>query len=239
VESARAPRARCATPPQSVLQWNVNEQRSSSSGGDPEKVCHGEALASTRGVVARHLRNWRINLCYWCTLRQKSYVVRADEKPLLRNPTRRFPRLATQIHSLPKRWGSASRKVTKTSLLSALRGGEDKCYEVKRTEQNSPGFVEVPSDKLINRHMVDGPAQDVYEIRPRKDGDGVDLISDRLRRCPIWYAGPDAVRNAVAYAKYRSRSRLHLPIIRVLDQSGAVIETHESRHRTCNWPAEV
>jgi hypothetical protein len=73
--------------------------------------------------------------------------------------------------------------------------------------------------------MADAPAQDVYEIRPRKDGDGVDLISDRLRRGPIWYAGPDAVRNAVAYAKYRSRSRSHLPIIRVLDQSGAVIET--------------
>ena len=135
-----------------------------------------------------------------------------------------------------------SRKVTETSLLSALRGLEDKCYEVKRTEQNSPGFIEVPSDKLwssINRQMVDGPAQDVYEIRPRKDGDGVDLISDRLRRGPIWYAGPDAVRNAVAYAKYRSRSRSHLPIIRVLDQSGAVIETHESRHHISNWPAQV
>jgi hypothetical protein len=45
---------------------------------------------------------------------------------------------------------------------------------------------------------------DVYEVRPRKSGDGVDLISDRFRYGPIWYAGPDAVRNAVAYAKYRS-----------------------------------
>ena len=43
---------------------------------------------------------------------------------------------------------------------------------------------------------------DVYEVRPRKSGDGVDLISDRFRYGPIWYAGPDAVRNAVAYAKY-------------------------------------
>jgi hypothetical protein len=45
-------------------------------------------------------------------------------------------------------------------------------------------------------------AQDIYEIRPRKERDGFDLISDRLRRGPIWYAGPDAVRNAVSFAKY-------------------------------------
>jgi hypothetical protein len=59
------------------------------------------------------------------------------------------------------------------------------------------------------------PAQDVYEIRPRKDRNGFDLISDCLRRGPIWYAGPDAVRYAVAYAKYRSLSRSHRAIIRV------------------------
>jgi hypothetical protein len=58
---------------------------------------------------------------------------------------------------------------------------------------------------------------DVYEVRPRKGRDGVDLISDRFRYGPIWYAGPDAV----AYAKYRSLSRSHQAIIRVLDDSGA------------------
>jgi hypothetical protein len=67
---------------------------------------------------------------------------------------------------------------------------------------------------------------DLYEIRPRKSGDGVDLISDRFRNGSIWYAGPDAVRNAVAYAKYRSLSRSHQATIRVLDDSGAVIQTH-------------
>jgi hypothetical protein len=70
------------------------------------------------------------------------------------------------------------------------------------------------------------PAQDVYEIRPRKDRDGFDLISDRLRYGPIWYAGPDAVRCAVAYAKYRSRSRSHRAIIRVFNEGGNVTETH-------------
>ena len=68
---------------------------------------------------------------------------------------------------------------------------------------------------------------DVYEVRPRKSGDGVDLISDRFRYGPIWYAGPDAVRNAVAYAKYRSLSHSHRAIIHVVDDSGTVIETHE------------
>jgi len=67
---------------------------------------------------------------------------------------------------------------------------------------------------------------DVYEIRRRKSGNGVDLISDRFRYGPIWYAGPDAVRNAVAYAKYRSLSRWHRAKIRVLDDSGGVIQTH-------------
>ena len=67
---------------------------------------------------------------------------------------------------------------------------------------------------------------DFYEVRPHKSGDGVDLISDRFRYGPIWYAGPDAVRNAVAYAKYRSLSRSHRADIRVLDDFGTVIQTH-------------
>ena len=101
-----------------------------------------------------------------------------------------------------------------------------------RTEQNSVGSLGAPSDKLLgdaNGRMEMSPAaaQDVYEIRPRKDRDGFDLISDRLRYGPIWYAGPDAVRCAVAYAKYRSRFRSHQAIIRVFNEGGNVIEIHE------------
>ena len=81
----------------------------------------------------------------------------------------------------------------------------------KRNGQNSLGCV---------------TGHDVYEVRPRKGGDGVDLISELFRYGPIWYAGPDAVRNAVAYAKYRSLSRSHRAKIRVLDDFGAVIHTH-------------
>ena len=58
---------------------------------------------------------------------------------------------------------------------------------------------------------------DVCELRLRKDGDGFDLISDSFRRGTIWYSGPDAVRHAVAFARYRSRRRAHYATIRVLD----------------------
>ncbi len=68
---------------------------------------------------------------------------------------------------------------------------------------------------------------DHYEVRPRKDRDGFDLISKLFRYGPIWYAGPDAIRNAIAYAKYRSHSRSQRAVIRVLDDSGAVVQMHK------------
>ena len=74
--------------------------------------------------------------------------------------------------------------------------------------------------------LVLNSGHDHYEVRPRKDRDGFDLISKRFRAGPIWYAGPDAVRKAVAYAKYCSQSRSQRAIIRVLDDSGAVVQTH-------------
>jgi hypothetical protein len=50
-------------------------------------------------------------------------------------------------------------------------------------------------------------SQHVYEIRPRKDHRGVDLISDALPFGRLWYAGPNAATNAVSYAKFYSRCR--------------------------------
>jgi hypothetical protein len=41
----------------------------------------------------------------------------------------------------------------------------------------------------------------------------------------LWYARPDAISNAIGYAKHRSRS--HDAVIRVYDEAGNVIETHE------------
>ncbi len=46
----------------------------------------------------------------------------------------------------------------------------------------------------------------VYEVGPRKDRRGVDLISDVLPYGALWYGEPNAVSNAAGYAKFRSRS---------------------------------
>ena len=69
-------------------------------------------------------------------------------------------------------------------------------------EYEKPPPEEKEQDANSRREMSTNPAQDVYEDRPRHDRDGFDLISDRLRRGPIWYADTDAVRNAVSFAKY-------------------------------------
>jgi hypothetical protein len=63
----------------------------------------------------------------------------------------------------------------------------------------------------------------VYEVRPRKDKRGVDLICDALPFGRLWYAGPNAVSNAIGYAEHFSRS--HDAVIRVYGEAGNVIET--------------
>ena len=64
-------------------------------------------------------------------------------------------------------------------------------------------------------------------MRPRKDHLGVDLISDVLPFGRLWYGEPNAISNAIGYAMHRSRS--HDAVIRVYDESGNVIETHEHK----------
>jgi hypothetical protein len=61
--------------------------------------------------------------------------------------------------------------------------------------------------------------------QPRNDKRGVDLISDGLPFGRLWYGEPDAMSNAIGYAKHRSRS--HRAVIRVYDDAGNVIETYE------------
>ena len=70
-------------------------------------------------------------------------------------------------------------------------------------------------------------AMHVYEVRPRQDKRGVDLISGALPFDRLWYGEPDAIANAIGYAKFRSRS--HHAVIRVYDAAGNVIETHEHK----------
>jgi hypothetical protein len=70
----------------------------------------------------------------------------------------------------------------------------------------------------------------VYEIRPRKDDCGVNLISDVLPlRCAVLAGGPEPINNAIDYAKLYSRS--HVSVIRVYDEAGNVMKTHEQRPR--------
>jgi hypothetical protein len=73
----------------------------------------------------------------------------------------------------------------------------------------------------------------IYEVRPRKDHRGVDLISDVLPFDRLWYAKPDAITNAISYAKFFSRS--HRAVIRVYDEAGSVIERHEQAGDFKEW----
>jgi hypothetical protein len=65
----------------------------------------------------------------------------------------------------------------------------------------------------------------IYEVRPRKDKHGADLISDALPFGRLWYDGANAASNAIGYAQQYSRS--HGAVIRVYHAAGNVIETHE------------
>ncbi len=76
-------------------------------------------------------------------------------------------------------------------------------------------------------------SQHIYEIRPRKDRRGVDLISDVLPISRLWYAESNAVADAINYAKFFSRS--HDAVIRVYDEAGNVIETHEQAGQFKEW----
>jgi hypothetical protein len=73
----------------------------------------------------------------------------------------------------------------------------------------------------------------LYEVRPRKDHRGVDLISGVLPFGRLWYGEPDAVSDAIGYAEYYSRS--HDAVIRVYDEAGNVIETHEHTGDFQEW----
>ena len=66
-----------------------------------------------------------------------------------------------------------------------------------------------------------------YEVRPRKDKRGVDLISDALPFGRLCYAEPNAISNVVDYARFYSRSQD--AVIRVYDDAGSVIPKLSSK----------
>ena len=73
----------------------------------------------------------------------------------------------------------------------------------------------------------------VYEVRQRKDKRDVDLISGALPFGRLWYGQPNAISNAIGYAQHYSRS--HHAVIRVYNESGNVIETHEHKGDFKEW----
>ena len=73
----------------------------------------------------------------------------------------------------------------------------------------------------------------LYEVRPRKDKRGFDLISDALPFGRLWDGEPNAISNAIEYAQHCSRS--HHAVIRVYDHAGNVIETQEHKGDFKEW----
>jgi len=66
----------------------------------------------------------------------------------------------------------------------------------------------------------------VYEVRPRKDRRGADLISDVLPFGRLWYDTPD---NAIGYAMHCSRS--HDAVIGVTQRVFVIHLTTNGCHR--------
>jgi hypothetical protein len=94
-------------------------------------------------------------------------------------------------------------------------------------------------DMAAERHSIQDRSRAVndpdqkmhtYEVRLREDHNGVDLISDVLPFGRLLYL---EVSEAVGYAKFHSRS--HDAMIRVYDEAGNVIETHEHTGDFKEW----
>jgi hypothetical protein len=58
----------------------------------------------------------------------------------------------------------------------------------------------------VTHQIVSAKVPHVYEVHPRSDKRGVDLISDALPFGRLWYGGPNAVANAIGYAEHFTRS---------------------------------
>src|SRR5438874_2129568 len=62
-----------------------------------------------------------------------------------------------------------------------------------------------------------------YEIRPRRPGQGVNLISAALPFGMLWYGEPNAAENAVSYA--RANAGTQRAAIKIFDRSSTIVET--------------
>lgn len=106
---------------------------------------------------------------------------------------------------------------------------------MRRGLQKSGRFVEHIAESACDWRSSFLPCNPmhVYEIRCRKHKRGVDLISDVPPFGRLWYGEPNAIGNAIGYAKHRSRS--HDAVIRVYDEAGNMIETHKHAGDFKEW----
>jgi hypothetical protein len=86
------------------------------------------------------------------------------------------------------------------------------------------------NEKVIECPTLMQSTIDVYEVRPRKDKRGVHLIADLLPFGRLWY---EKAPGAIGYATHHTRS--HDTVIRVYDEAGNVIETHEHAGDFKEW----
>jgi hypothetical protein len=79
------------------------------------------------------------------------------------------------------------------------------CQKAVELTKRARGVLKA-SMKLVQQRWIESETPKpettsvhIYEIRPRADKQGFDLISDALPLSPLWYPGP----NAIGYAKFR------------------------------------
>src|SRR6266496_3041216 len=97
------------------------------------------------------------------------------------------------------------------------------CRSPGHSQQN----LRIRPQRILKSRAPNPKCSKTTKSRPRKDRRGFDLISDALPFGRLWYSEPDAISNAIGYAKFYSRS--HAAVIRVYDSAGNVIEMHEQR----------
>ena len=83
-------------------------------------------------------------------------------------------------------------------------------------EESEPKQARNPNHSMtgtLSDARVPGYPMHVYEVRPRRDKRGFDLISDALPFGGLWYLNP---RDAIEYAQHNSRA--HDAVISVYDR---------------------
>jgi hypothetical protein len=113
------------------------------------------------------------------------------------------------------------------SIWRRMKKGHINVRDLPREKDVKGGRGVTGESKPIARGTTAHPKKKevtIYEIRPRVDGKGCNLISDLLRFGRLWFAGTNAIANAIKFAKFYSRS--HDAVIRVYDEAGNVIDRH-------------